>query len=96
MLLDCIHLIVFFDVYDELKLSTKCHVVIPVDLREKSEPPQMKDQSTQTELHPIPQLIDKDYEWNLWVYRQKAIELANLRRKQTKSAQTTMCSQLKI
>lgn len=94
MLLDQIHLIVFFDVYDELKLSgVKCHVVIPTtDSKDDCETLQMKDQSTQTELHPIPQFIDKDYHWNLWNYRQKAMELANLRRKKTKSAQTMVTS----
>lgn len=89
MLLDNIHLILFFDVYDELKRSTKCHVVIPADdSKDECETLQMKDQATQTEVHPVPQFIDKDYQWNLWVHRQKAIELANLRRKTTKSAQT--------
>jgi len=46
------------------------------------------DQETQTELHPVPFHKDETYVWNLWDLRRKAIELANLRRKKTASAQT--------
>lgn len=44
----------------------------------------------QTELHPVPFEKDEKYVWNLWDLRRKAIELADLRRKKTTSAQTTM------
>lgn len=46
------------------------------------------EQETQTELHPVPYFKDETYVWNLWDLRRKAIELANLRRKKTSSAQT--------
>lgn len=47
----------------------------------------------QTELHPIPYNIDKDYMWNVWDIRRKAIQLTNLRKCKTKSAQTMMSYQ---
>merc|ERR1712146_397178 len=47
-----------------------------------------KDSSCQTELHPIESHIDKNYEWNEWELRRKALKLADLRRKQTHSTQT--------
>lgn len=42
----------------------------------------------QTELHPIPYAKDKDYVWNIWDLRRRAIQLTNLKNCRTKSAQT--------
>ncbi|KAF8563857.1 hypothetical protein P879_09994, partial [Paragonimus westermani] len=44
----------------------------------------------QTEVHPIESYIDKEYEWNEWELRKKALKLANLRRKVTSSVQTIL------
>ncbi|CAL8103925.1 unnamed protein product [Calicophoron daubneyi] len=44
----------------------------------------------QTEVHPIESYIDKNYEWNEWELRKKALKLANLRKKATSSVQTIL------
>ncbi|XP_026050817.1 cilia- and flagella-associated protein 206 isoform X1 [Carassius auratus] len=46
------------------------------------------DASMQTEIHPLETNIVKSYEWNEWELRRKAIKLANLRNKVTRSMQT--------
>ncbi|XP_061479269.1 cilia- and flagella-associated protein 206 [Rhineura floridana] len=48
------------------------------------------DTSTQTDTHILPPTIVKDYEWNEWELRRKAIKLANLRQKLTHSVQTNL------
>ncbi|XP_057209580.1 cilia- and flagella-associated protein 206 isoform X1 [Triplophysa rosa] len=48
------------------------------------------DSSTQTEIHPLETNIVKSYEWNEWEVRRKAIKLANLRKKVTRSMQTDL------
>mmetsp|Transcript_16357 Transcript_16357/g.39999 ORF Transcript_16357/g.39999 Transcript_16357/m.39999 type:complete len:618 (-) Transcript_16357:1039-2892(-) len=50
--------------------------------------PQSCDFGTQTPTHFVENNIDKDYEWNEWALRQRALHLANLRQKQTHGAQT--------
>ena len=42
----------------------------------------------QTEAHPIDTSIDLKYDCNEWSLRRKALQLANLRQKQTHSVQT--------
>lgn len=49
-----------------------------------------KDVETQTETHPIPSNIDKNYHWNIWDIRRQAISLANLMKCQTNSSQTNI------
>ncbi|CAK8690676.1 cilia- and flagella-associated protein 206-like [Clavelina lepadiformis] len=46
------------------------------------------DSGTQTDTHILEYNIVKDYEWNEWELRRKALKLANLRSKITKSSQT--------
>ncbi|XP_016115148.1 cilia- and flagella-associated protein 206 [Sinocyclocheilus grahami] len=46
------------------------------------------DASMQTETHPLETNIVKSYEWNEWELRRKAIKLANLQNKVTRSMQT--------
>ncbi|KAL1254744.1 hypothetical protein QQF64_016973 [Cirrhinus molitorella] len=48
------------------------------------------DASMQTETHPLETNIVKSYEWNEWELRRKAIKLANLRNKVTRSMQTDL------
>ncbi|XP_073673191.1 cilia- and flagella-associated protein 206 [Garra rufa] len=48
------------------------------------------DASMQTEIHPLETNIVKSYEWNEWELRRKAIKLANLRNKVTRSMQTDL------
>lgn len=48
------------------------------------------DSGTQTDTHILEYNIVKDYEWNEWELRRKAIKLANLRTKLTKSVQTNL------
>lgn len=47
-----------------------------------------KEVETQTETHPIPSNIDKNYHWNIWDLRRKAISLAYLMKCGTNSTQT--------
>lgn len=42
----------------------------------------------QTEVHPGTAHYDKDYDWNVWDRRRRAIQLANLMRSQTHGTQT--------
>ncbi|CAF1168472.1 unnamed protein product [Rotaria sordida] len=59
------------------------------DLAQVSSKPQMKaDFGTQTDIHFYEKNIVKNYEWNEWELRRKALKLANLRRRLTKSVQT--------
>lgn len=84
-------LIMFFNIYDII-MATKDQNLDPL----KSAAPLAKDsleKEIQTDLHPVPQNIDKDYVWNLWHLRQKAIDLADLRQKKTSSAQTSITYQ---
>ncbi len=61
------------------------------DLAQVSSKPQMKaDFGTQTETHFYERNIVKNYEWNEWELRRKALKLANLRRRLTKSVQTNI------
>uniref|UniRef100_H2YB66 Cilia- and flagella-associated protein 206 n=1 Tax=Ciona savignyi TaxID=51511 RepID=H2YB66_CIOSA len=48
------------------------------------------DGGTQTDTHILEYNIRKDYEWNEWELRRKALKLANLRTKITKSSQTNL------
>jgi Domain of unknown function len=50
----------------------------------------MCEAEVQIELHPIPYCQDKDYVWNVWDLRRKAIQLTNLVDRRTRSAQTAM------
>ncbi|XP_063717378.1 cilia- and flagella-associated protein 206-like [Symsagittifera roscoffensis] len=55
------------------------------------EKPQTKaDAGCQTDTHILEANLVKDYEWNEWELRRKAIKLANLRTKLTKSMQTNL------
>jgi hypothetical protein len=61
------------------------------DLTQVSSKPQMKaDFGTQTDTHFHEKNIVKNYEWNEWELRRKALKLANLRRRLTKSVQTNI------
>ena len=46
------------------------------------------DTACQTDCHILPPTQDKDYEWNEWEMRRKALKLANLRKCVTHSTQT--------
>ncbi|GFR41820.1 hypothetical protein Agub_g2592 [Astrephomene gubernaculifera] len=46
------------------------------------------DFGCQTPVHFLERNMDKDYEWNVWALRRRALALANLRDKATHSAQT--------
>ncbi|XP_042359814.1 cilia- and flagella-associated protein 206 [Plectropomus leopardus] len=48
------------------------------------------ESGTQTDLHPVETNIVKSYEWNEWELRRKAIKLADLRTKATRSMQTDL------
>ncbi|XP_063758825.1 cilia- and flagella-associated protein 206 isoform X2 [Eleginops maclovinus] len=48
------------------------------------------ESGTQTDLHPVEKNMDKAYEWNEWELRRKAIKLADMRTKVTRSIQTDL------
>lgn len=48
------------------------------------------DQGCQTDTHILQPAVHRDYEWNEWELRRKAIRLANLRTKLTHSTQTDL------
>ena len=48
----------------------------------------MVDKSADTPIHFIERSIDNNYCWNEWELRKKAIQMANIRNKQTKACQT--------
>lgn len=94
-----IQLILFFDIYNTIKLMKSC----PIDIESLMEGGRHSatggvggemavtmEREVQTELHPVPFHKDENYVWNVWELRRKAIELANLRRKKTSSAQTPL------
>lgn len=78
-MLNNVQLILFFDVYNVLKLSTSFHVDFDVhhDENEAKAGATSAEQEVQTELHPIPCNKDENYVWNLWDFRRKAIELVS-------------------
>ena len=53
-----------------------------------SAPRSFQDSCVQTPTHFIEKNIDQSYEWNEWGLRRRALHLANLRQKVTKSQQT--------
>lgn len=92
-----IQLVLFFDIFKAIKLAKYSQIDVDGILREReknalqqNQGKQSVDVEIQTELHPIPFNKDEKYVWNLWDLRRKAIELADLRRKKTTSAQTAV------
>ena len=87
-----IQLVLFFNVYNAIKLMKSSPIDVDALIEGTSSSTVQEkfslEQETQTELHPVPYFKDETYVWNLWDLRRKAIELANLRRKKTSSAQT--------
>ena len=57
---------------------------------DKRQPRLQTDSGTQTDTHINEPNIDKDYEWNEWEMRRKALKLANLRKCITHSTQTIL------
>uniref|UniRef100_A0A336LQX2 Cilia- and flagella-associated protein 206 n=1 Tax=Culicoides sonorensis TaxID=179676 RepID=A0A336LQX2_CULSO len=88
-----IELIRLLDIYDHMKSFEVHHKGsisegVSTDLVK-----QTSEQEVQTELHPIPYYKDERYMWNIWDIRKKAIQLANLRKCSTRSAQTMISYQ---
>lgn len=85
-----IELIRLLDMYDQMSASY-CEAYAPAPCDITTEPPRSTcEQEIQTELHPVEYHMDQKYMWNVWDLRRKAIQLANLRKCTTKSAQTVM------
>ena len=84
-----IQLVLFFNIYNAIKLLKSSPIDVDALIEGASNSAGHEtfsvDQEIQTELHPVQFHKDETYVWNL---RRKAIELANLRRKKTSSAQT--------
>lgn len=78
-----VQLILFFDVYNIVKLTKRCQIEVGAQA-DQSDAHDAAGASTtereiQTELHPIPCHRDESYVWNLWDLRRKAIELVKLK-----------------
>jgi len=52
--------------------------------------PLMLDQSDETPLHFVESNLDGNYHWNEWELRRKALQMANIRKKQTSGTQTDL------
>ena len=52
--------------------------------------PLMVDKGMDTPVHFIDKHIEPNYHWNEWDLRKKALQMANIRRKQTVSIQTEL------
>lgn len=80
-MLSNVHLILFFDIYNVIKLTKSCQVDFDVQHSDqgdaRGEGATSTEREIQTELHPIPCRKDESYVWNLWDYRRKAIELVS-------------------
>lgn len=50
------------------------------------------DAGTETPVHFIETNIDKTYEWNCWIMRKTAVQIANIRKMKTRSSQTFLSS----
>ena len=48
------------------------------------------DQNVQTPVHFLEKNLEPNYEWNEWQLRKKAIQMANIRKRQTKAIQTVL------
>lgn len=74
-----VQLIIFFDIYNIVKLAKRCQIDVDAQLVETGANDASASSTTereiQTELHPIPCHNDEKYVWNLWDLRRKAIEL---------------------
>lgn len=80
LMLDSAQLILFFDIYDVVKLAKSCQIDADVSIAQsdgKQRGTTSIDQEVQTELHPTPYNKDENYVWNLWDFRRKAIELVS-------------------
>lgn len=80
-MLSNVHLILFFDIYNIIKLTKSCQVDVDVHADEgdaRSDGATSTEREIQTELHPIPFHKDESYVWNLWDLRRKAIELVSV------------------
>ena len=79
-MLSNVHLILFFDIYNFIKLSKNCQVDVDVHGDEhvvEQSGSTSTEREIQTELHPIPCHKDESYVWNLWDLRRKAIVLVS-------------------
>uniref|UniRef100_H2YB65 Cilia- and flagella-associated protein 206 n=1 Tax=Ciona savignyi TaxID=51511 RepID=H2YB65_CIOSA len=71
-------------------ISPYSQVIMDKYCRMIEKPVTKSDGGTQTDTHILEYNIRKDYEWNEWELRRKALKLANLRTKITKSSQTNL------
>lgn len=77
-------LTIFLDIFDQVRNGVQEFSGKPFATKVAH----TNDNGMQTEMHPVPYAKDKDYVWNVWDLRRRAIQLANLRNCRTTSAQT--------
>jgi hypothetical protein len=76
--LNNVQLILFFDIYNIIKLTKSCQIDVDASAVQNDVRPfgaMSTEREVQTELHPIPCHKDENYVWNLWEFRRKAIDL---------------------
>ncbi|XP_077296674.1 cilia- and flagella-associated protein 206 [Arctopsyche grandis] len=79
-----VEMINFLQIYDEVYAVRQ----MPTLTIKHQESVKTEDKGVQTELHPIPTYIDKNYIWNIWDYKKKICQMANLVNCKTHSTQT--------
>ncbi|XP_001659130.2 cilia- and flagella-associated protein 206 isoform X1 [Aedes aegypti] len=87
-----IQLVAFLDIFYKVQTAYNSHSREVFRLKA----PVTCEQQIQTELHPVPSNIDRQYRWNIWDLRREAIELTNLRMKRTSSSQTAKVKQTQV
>lgn len=71
-------LILFFDIYNIIKLTKSCQIDVDVHVDQgDAHGASSVEREIQTELHPVPCRKDESYVWNLWDLRRKAIDLVS-------------------
>lgn len=78
--LEKIELIYFLNILDDVQAYVRSRTYREMEeeavlLKDPRDMIQSVSQEMQTELHPIPFSKDKDYMWNVWDLRRKAIQL---------------------
>lgn len=79
-MLENFQLILFFDIYELVKLAKSCQIDADVSIAHSDGTKRgtsTTEQEVQTELHPVPFNKDDNYVWNLWDFRRKAVELVS-------------------
>ncbi|KOC59228.1 UPF0704 protein C6orf165 like protein [Habropoda laboriosa] len=79
-----LHYAYLFQVYEDVQALQTQEVVSEEGAQLKT----CQHQMVQTDVHILPSFIDKEYNWNIWELRNRALQLASLSKRVTHSTQT--------